>query len=268
MKKDKMYLTTGEFAKLCNTSKHTLFHYDDIGVFTPQFIDDNGYRYYHLLQHDTFIAIVNLRDIGMSLKEIKTYFETRTPENFIELLKKQEVVIDAQIQTLKYKKKIMHEKQVRLEQAINHNTDVFIEYQDQEELVFSETMTQADDYDMAHYVANLMKSNHNIYHYGMMGMTHLTKDMRAKNYNNVCQFYIKPLQTQANNTMRSAGKYLVAFHHGHYTSLHITYEKILNYADKNGYVISDTFFEEIIVDDASEISEKNFITKMLVMVLE
>lgn len=27
------YMTTGEFAKLMKISKHTLFHYDDIGLF-------------------------------------------------------------------------------------------------------------------------------------------------------------------------------------------------------------------------------------------
>ena len=30
------YLTTGEFAKLVGTTKHTLFHYDAIGLFCPE----------------------------------------------------------------------------------------------------------------------------------------------------------------------------------------------------------------------------------------
>ena len=38
--------TTGEFAKLCNTTKETLFHYDKIGILKPKFIKRNGYRYY------------------------------------------------------------------------------------------------------------------------------------------------------------------------------------------------------------------------------
>ena len=33
-------LTTGEFAKICNVKKHTLFHYDDIGLLKPDYYDD------------------------------------------------------------------------------------------------------------------------------------------------------------------------------------------------------------------------------------
>ena len=34
-------LTTGEFAKICNVKKHTLFHYDDIGLLKPDYYDEN-----------------------------------------------------------------------------------------------------------------------------------------------------------------------------------------------------------------------------------
>nr|WP_243686593.1 MerR family DNA-binding transcriptional regulator [Clostridioides difficile] len=32
----KNYFTTGEFAKICGINKKTLFHYDDIGLFSPE----------------------------------------------------------------------------------------------------------------------------------------------------------------------------------------------------------------------------------------
>lgn len=33
------YMTTGEFAKLMKISKHTLFHYDDIGLFARRYLE-------------------------------------------------------------------------------------------------------------------------------------------------------------------------------------------------------------------------------------
>lgn len=30
------YFTTGEFAKLCHVKKQTLFHYDEIGLLSPE----------------------------------------------------------------------------------------------------------------------------------------------------------------------------------------------------------------------------------------
>ena len=35
MSQKKMGFTTGEFARLCGVKRHTLFHYDEIGIFSP-----------------------------------------------------------------------------------------------------------------------------------------------------------------------------------------------------------------------------------------
>ena len=44
------YMTTGEFASAMGVSKDTLFHYDDIGLFCPEKVSGNGYRYYSIYQ--------------------------------------------------------------------------------------------------------------------------------------------------------------------------------------------------------------------------
>ncbi|WP_268334816.1 MerR family DNA-binding transcriptional regulator, partial [Bacillus inaquosorum] len=36
------HLTTGQFSKLMGVSKDTLFHYDRIGIFSPELKADNG----------------------------------------------------------------------------------------------------------------------------------------------------------------------------------------------------------------------------------
>jgi effector-binding domain-containing protein len=43
------HFTSREFSKLCGVSKHTLFHYNEIGVFSPDVVDSNGYRYYSVV---------------------------------------------------------------------------------------------------------------------------------------------------------------------------------------------------------------------------
>ena len=32
-------IKTGDFAKLCNTNKRTLIHYDEIGLFSPAYTE-------------------------------------------------------------------------------------------------------------------------------------------------------------------------------------------------------------------------------------
>ena len=45
-------LTCGTFAKICGVEKHVLFHYDEINLFKPAYVNDKGYRYYSYRQYD------------------------------------------------------------------------------------------------------------------------------------------------------------------------------------------------------------------------
>ena len=73
-KQSELYFTTGEFAKILGVKKHTLFHYDEIGLFSPVVKDEeNNYRYYFVWQMDTFEVIRALQKLGMPLSEIREY---------------------------------------------------------------------------------------------------------------------------------------------------------------------------------------------------
>ncbi len=74
-----IYFTISEFAKLCGVGKQTLYHYDKMGIFSPEIIKENNYRYYSYKQLEVFFAINILKEIGMSLKDIKKYLDKRNP---------------------------------------------------------------------------------------------------------------------------------------------------------------------------------------------
>mgnify|MGYP005879364901 CR=1 FL=1 len=94
-------LTTGEFAKICNVKKHTLFHYDDIGLLKPDYYDENGYRFYSYSQLNLFYFISMMKELGMSLDEIKFYLNSRTPEQMEELFTSKINQISNEIKRLK-----------------------------------------------------------------------------------------------------------------------------------------------------------------------
>ena len=73
------YLTTGEVARMMGTTKNTLFHYDQLGIFSPEARGDNDYRYYTVRQMDVLDAIITLRELGMPLPENKEYMEHEAP---------------------------------------------------------------------------------------------------------------------------------------------------------------------------------------------
>ncbi|MFR5732880.1 MAG: MerR family transcriptional regulator [Clostridium sp.] len=74
-----LYMTTGEFAALMGVSKYTLFHYDDIGLFSPEYVAENGYRMYSLYQLETLETILMLRDLGMPLERNWQFLQVQKP---------------------------------------------------------------------------------------------------------------------------------------------------------------------------------------------
>ncbi|QCP35194.1 MerR family transcriptional regulator [Anaerostipes rhamnosivorans] len=100
-----LYLSTGEFAKVAGVTKHTLFHYDDIGLFSPEVKLENNYRYYSISQLEVFDVIFTLRQLGVPLSDIKEYLDHKSPEALFTLLEREEHSIDQKIRKLKTTKK-------------------------------------------------------------------------------------------------------------------------------------------------------------------
>lgn len=105
--KEKKYLTAGQFAKICGVEKHVLFHYDEIGLFQPVMVNENGYRYYSYHQYDTFSVITKLKKMGMPLKDIKVFLEQRSPAVFLQLLEDKFEEVDREIEKLLALKRMM-----------------------------------------------------------------------------------------------------------------------------------------------------------------
>ncbi len=65
------FLSTGEFAKLCNTTRDTLRHYHEIGLLIPQKNEENGYYFYSLAQVTSYYFISLFRQLDTPLSNIK-----------------------------------------------------------------------------------------------------------------------------------------------------------------------------------------------------
>lgn len=99
---NKKLYTTGEFARLCATSKDTLFFYDRKGILKPSVTGENGYRYYSGDQYSTFSVIRGLRTAGASLSEIKEHFNSSDRGSLVKLLEANRAVLAKQQLELMY----------------------------------------------------------------------------------------------------------------------------------------------------------------------
>lgn len=65
------YFTSGELSTLYNIPKQTLLYYDKIGFLKPEFIGDNGYQHYNIIQYLTLEIILSLRKLDIPIAQIK-----------------------------------------------------------------------------------------------------------------------------------------------------------------------------------------------------
>ena len=114
---------------MVGVNKQTLLYYDKIHLFSPEYVDDMGYRYYTFTQLDCFYAIMTLKTIGMSLEEIKEYFDTRDAERTAKLLQKGILETKKKVAELVTLSREMN-KRIELLEKANHVTcgKIYIEH--------------------------------------------------------------------------------------------------------------------------------------------
>ncbi|MEG0276351.1 MAG: MerR family transcriptional regulator [Coprobacillus sp.] len=74
----------GLFSQMTRLTIKTLRYYDDIDLLKPSYVDEiNGYRYYTSAQLPTLYKIISLRDMGLSIPEIKDVLAGKSEEKVL-----------------------------------------------------------------------------------------------------------------------------------------------------------------------------------------
>lgn len=140
--KDSRYFTPAELAKLFGISKQLLLYYDKNDIFSPEFVDENGYRFYVLSQYFTLQIIISLRKLDVSLKEIKAYLNSKDINLLKNIYRNKQQEYKKQIEELLYLEKTMQQKISFLNDIQNLPLNqILLEIQDEEYLYFSEDIS-------------------------------------------------------------------------------------------------------------------------------
>lgn len=249
MNENKIYLTTGEFAKLCHTSKHTLFHYCNIGLFVPSYTDENGYRYYHVLQYDTFLTITQLKTMGMSLSDIKSYLGERSPHRMLDLYSNQEKLLTDQIKRLTKIKKEVRSQKAYIEQALHYSDEIFSEDLPEKHLLCSDEILEVNNSEMTATFGELIYRSVDKKSTNILGMVYHLQD--AQN-NDTCPWrffvYTHSFDKQ-NGITKPAATYLTTYHHGSYETINETHLKLISYAKSHCLNLGEWVYDETVIGD-------------------
>lgn len=267
---DKAHLTTGKFCEIVKTTKHTLFHYDKIGLFSPCTVNDKGYRFYAEHQIDLFNIITLLKDTGLSLIEIKDYLDNRNPEKMLKLLNKIENDIDSKIKKLNNIQNFVKSKKNILSDSININLDeIKIINCPQKELLISkkipENATEVEDTTIFQNFITALKDLVGV-PFSIGGITDINRI--KQNTSSPLSYYYLDLKHSQNNVdfhNKPAGNYVLFYHKG-MINFDLTYKRVTAFLEKSGFKIKDEIYVDFIISDFEVFNTKDYITQLSIRV--
>lgn len=133
----KHLLKTGEFARLCRTTKETLLHYDRKGLLKPRHVAANGYRWYGAEQFFQFDLISLLKEAGCSLEEILRSRAIRERHGYAEFLRERIVLLEKEQQRLAHRLSMLDGLAAMAKEVTTRGFDtLFFENRNSEQVLF------------------------------------------------------------------------------------------------------------------------------------
>lgn len=263
------YFTTGEFADLCNVKKQTLFHYDDIGLLSPEFKNHKGYRFYSFNQYEVFTVIELLKTMDMPLKEIKAFMSDKTPAELTSLLKRKSKELEKKRAELNQIQKLIDTKIAQTELAIITDfTQIYLEDLEARPLYLSVPILNCSDREYVKILSSFSKeiSQRKLNLGNPVGALIDRSQILNQDYENYTFLYIEAHNENVSIFSRPSGLYLTGYHLGSEDTIGETYMKLMNYMSEHNLYIKGNAYEEYILDEVAVNGIDHYVTQIQVEV--
>ena len=262
-------LTVSQFAKLHNVNKRTLHYYDEIGIFSPDYKGENGYRYYDYMQGVDFEYIKMLKELNMGLDEIKKYIDNPNEEDFKEIAEVKIKEINQEIKLLNRRKEVLEDKLQKLSKCDEVRNKNYIKVVECEEEKFFYTPFKFEDDDLKQLISHI-KDVWTVDEYckGIGSFVSVEKIQRGE-FEEYDGLFIEMLDDIDSDNMiiKPKGKYICAYHMGDWDTLPKFYGEIVEYAEENNLTLVGYSFE-IGMNDFAISDMKDYITQIMIRVEE
>ena len=265
--------TTGEFAALCGVTRHTLFHYDALGIFSPAVRGENGYRYYTAAQLDVFQVISVLRELGIPLDEIRSYLDRRSPEALAGLLEEEDARLGEKIRRLKKLRDLVRGRAALIRRAAGADLEaVAVEELPRRRLVLTPAPPLFNERTTAESLGRHLGycRDHGILSPYSVGAVFSRPVLEREGYAAACTHFY----TQVDRPPRGAetqavpgGRYLTACHTGGYDTAVEAYRRLLDRAAAAGLTLGERFYEDVLLDELSAAGCEHYVLKISIQVI-
>ena len=233
MKNKKYFLTSGEFAKMNGINKRTLHYYNDIGLFRPEMIDENGYHYYSRFQAVQLEMILIFRRLGLSIEEIRTYTDHPSDASFTQIIMEKQELIDRSVCQLLEVKAFLQQKQEKLALGLSasHGKIERI-HLPKRHILLSAPITGAYDEQDFSVAADF-------------SLRISIQSISSGNLNDYdCFFSYGRNEAGQYDAVLPAGEYLRAFSVGSWDRLKDVYDRLLSFAQEHELTLTGFAYEE------------------------
>lgn len=253
--KDK--LSIGEFARLRNITTETLRHYDRIGLLKPIKVDSKtGYRYYSILQYEEVGTIKELRQLGMSIDEIKKYFNNRNLKQSVNILKDKHDELRNRIKELQQLEESISEKIKHLEgiSKVSNFEDIVIEeIKEREIITFDKSIKNEIDLSYACLeLENLLKEIAPIVASNRFGTIIRKNDIELNKHTEslVMFLFIKDKEHINEDYIKKIpkGTYACMYYKGSIWDIEVNLKKMIEYIEKEGYRVCGDILQIVQID--------------------
>ena len=263
-------LSISDFAEFSRTTRDTLLHYDRIGLLSPVQRGENNYRYYSSSQ----LAIVNVirtfQQLGMSLDDIRTLRDYRTPELANMVFEKQIDEIDTKIKEWVSARKLL----LTLKKAINsvsgiNEHAITVKFLPAEAIVLGDLNDYSrdrTDYDaLLSFYRDISQKYPDIDLNYPVWASYSQERLKQKDWTHPDRFYF---YNPEGYDRRPAALYAIGYMRGGYSPNQKLYETLYEYINKNGYEICGDAYEEYPLNELCATDDRDYLIRVMITVRE
>lgn len=237
-KKDKL-LTVGQFAKFHGINKKTLIWYDETGLFHPAVINpSNGYRYYNYHQSPVLETILLLRELDVSIKEIKDFMKERSAANLERLLDKKTHELDYKITHMQAIRETLCKHRQHMVTLLEMDLSRINIIEKEERCLITVDINENTSFEEEVRMITTETEKYQLgrLHDASYGSMIAVSSIKAGAYNNYSKLFIEiPFLAPAPGLhIQPGGRYLQAFHKGSWDKIPECYKKISRHAEEHG----------------------------------
>lgn len=268
----------GEVSRIGGITRRTLRHYDKLKIIEPDYVGENGYRYYSLRTMLKIPVANYLKGMGLSLEEVSEVIHSGDLGQIKNLFAEHRELCSVEARRLQERTEIIDDWNSLIDEAnfvLNaHPETVGVKFMPEQDFL---AMPYRFNGDYAEATINLeftafVEENDNVisgpvilrhsdYREGLSGSA-------ACGDGAGCDVMVlqKALRAVApeNRYHRDGGLYLSTYHTGSFEGMGAAYERIARFADEQGYRLRGWSYERFVTDYWTTYDSDLFVAEVLI----